>query len=59
VPIVLFDQRYWRRMVNFDAFVEEDMVEPAELALFEFADTPEAAWEAMVRRGLKAHAAER
>ena len=59
VPIVLFDQRYWRRMVNFDAFVEEDMVEPADLALFEFADTPEAAWEAMVRRGLKAHAAER
>ena len=58
VPIVLFDQRYWRRMVNFDAFVEEDMIEPADLTLFEFADTAEAAWDAMVRRGLKAHAAE-
>jgi hypothetical protein len=39
--------------------IMEDMIEPADLALFEFADTPEAAWDAMVRRGLKAHAAER
>ena len=41
--------------MNFDALVEDDMIEPADLALFEFADTPEAAWQAMVRRGLKAH----
>jgi uncharacterized protein (TIGR00730 family) len=55
VPIVLFDQAYWRRMVNFDALLNEDMVEAADLALFEYADTPEEAWQAMVRRGLKAH----
>jgi len=28
------------------------------MALFEFADTPEAAWQSMVRRGLKAHSPE-
>ena len=33
------------------------MIAPADLTLFEFADTPEAAWDAMVRRGLKAHTA--
>ena len=55
LPIVLFDQAYWRRIVNFNAFIEEDMIEPADLTLFDFADTPEAAWDAMVRRGLKAH----
>ncbi len=55
MPIVLFDRDYWRRMVNFDALVDEDVIEQADLGLFEFADTPEAAWEAMVRRGLKAH----
>jgi hypothetical protein len=35
------------------------MIEPADLALFEFADTAEAAWDVMVRRGLKAHTVER
>ena len=55
VPIVLFDENYWRRMVNFDALLEDEMIEPTDLALFDFADTPEAAWEALVRRGLKAH----
>jgi uncharacterized protein (TIGR00730 family) len=55
MPIVLFDQTYWRRMINFDALVEEDVIAPEDLALFEFADTAEAAWEVMVRRGLKAH----
>ena len=55
LPIVLFDQAFWRRVVNFDALVEEEVIEPADLTLFEFADTPEAAWEAMIRRGLKAH----
>ena len=55
LPIVLFDQTYWRRVINFDALLEADMIDATDLALFEFADTPEAAWEAMVKRGLKAH----
>ncbi|MEJ0015986.1 MAG: TIGR00730 family Rossman fold protein [Acetobacteraceae bacterium] len=55
LPIVLFDEAYWRRVINFEALVDSEMVERADLALFDFADTPEAAWDAMVRRGLKAH----
>ena len=55
VPIVLFDEAYWRRVVNFDALLEEEMIEAADLSLFDFADTPEAAWQALLRRGLKAH----
>jgi hypothetical protein len=31
------------------------MIESADLDLFEFADTAEDAWAALVRRGLKAH----
>ena len=52
VPIVLFDQAYWRKVLSFESFLEEGMVGADELALIEFADTPEAAWEALVRRGL-------
>lgn len=52
VPIVLFDQEYWRRLVNFEALIEEGMVRAEEVALLAFADTVEEAWEAMLRRGL-------
>jgi uncharacterized protein (TIGR00730 family) len=55
VPIVLFDSAYWRRLINFEMLVEEHMINPADLGLFDFADTPEAAWEVLVRKGLKAH----
>ncbi len=53
IPIVLFEEAYWRRVISFDALLAEGMIGAAEIALFEFADTPEAAWEALVRRGLK------
>jgi len=54
-PIVLFDQGYWRRLINFDALVEEAMISPQDLALFEFADTAEDVWNSLLKRGLKAH----
>lgn len=57
MPIVLFGESYWRRLVNFDAMVEEGVVAAADLRLFDFADTPEQAWEVLMRRGLRAHAA--
>jgi uncharacterized protein (TIGR00730 family) len=57
LPIVLFNESYWRRIVNFEALAEENMISPQDLALFEFAETPEQAWQSLVRRGLKAHAA--
>jgi len=51
VPIVLFDQGYWRGIVNFDRLVEEDMIARADLDLFAFADTPEEIWNILVVRG--------
>jgi uncharacterized protein (TIGR00730 family) len=45
VPIVLFGSDYWKRLVNFELLVEEGVISPADLALFQFADAPEAAWE--------------
>jgi len=54
VPIVLFDEAYWRRLVNFEALVEEGMIARADLALFDFADSAEAIWAALMARGLSA-----
>jgi uncharacterized protein (TIGR00730 family) len=55
VPIVLVDEEYWRRLINFEVLVEEGMISAGDLELFDFADSAEAAWEALTRRGLRAH----
>jgi len=55
MPVVLFGRDYWRDIVDFDALLRHDMIEAADLALFDWADDAEEAWAAMVRRGLVAH----
>jgi uncharacterized protein (TIGR00730 family) len=45
VPIVLFGSDYWKRLVNFDVLIEEGVISPADLDLFQYADEPEAAWD--------------
>jgi uncharacterized protein (TIGR00730 family) len=55
VPIVLIGRSYWQRLVNFDAMVEDGMIDAADLSLFSFADTAEEAWSELVAHGLKAH----
>jgi uncharacterized protein (TIGR00730 family) len=54
-PIVLFGRAYWRSVINFEALVEQGMIAPADLSLFERVDDAEEAWAAMLRRGLVAH----
>jgi len=48
MPVLLFDEAYWRRIVNFDALAEEDMISPADRDLVQYVETPEAAWQAIV-----------
>jgi uncharacterized protein (TIGR00730 family) len=56
IPVVLFDEAYWRSIINFEKLVEHGAIDPADLTLFRFADTAEAAWDALVEQGLgKAH----
>jgi len=52
IPVVLFDQAYWRSVVNFDALVEAGMVDAADLDLLRFADTAEEIWGELVAGGL-------
>ncbi len=56
VPIVLYEEVYWRKIVSFDALLAEGMIGPEEMGLFEFAEAPEAAWEALLRHGVKMEA---
>jgi uncharacterized protein (TIGR00730 family) len=54
IPVVLFDQAYWRSVVNFDALVEADMIDAADLQLFRFAETAEEVWNELIAGGLLA-----
>jgi uncharacterized protein (TIGR00730 family) len=53
LPVVLYDSKFWKGLINFEAFVAAGMVNRADLDLFCFADTPREAWEQLVKRGLK------
>ena len=47
VPIILFGSEYWKRLINLDVLVEEGVVSPEDLGLFQFMDDPQQAWEAI------------
>ncbi|MBM3533021.1 MAG: TIGR00730 family Rossman fold protein [Alphaproteobacteria bacterium] len=55
IPIVLFGRSYWERIISFEALIEEEMIYAEDVKVFDFADTAEEAWRALVARGLKAH----
>lgn len=44
IATILYDEAYWRSVVNFDALIENGMIEACDCELFDFADTPEDAW---------------
>ncbi len=43
--IVLYDSKFWKRLFNFELLVEEGAISPEDLTLFQYADTPEEAWQ--------------
>ena len=49
IPIVLFDETYWRSIVKFEQLAFEGTIREEDLALFTFADTPEDAWARLER----------
>jgi uncharacterized protein (TIGR00730 family) len=56
IPVVLFDEAYWRRVIDFDAMVETGMADAADLELFRFAETAEDVWAKLLACGLKVDA---
>lgn len=54
LPIVLYDGAYWREVVNFKHIADHGMISPEDLNLFQFASTPDEAWERLIANGLEA-----
>lgn len=47
MPVLLFDENYWRSVVNFEAMVEQGVIDEHDLAIFRFVQTAEQAWQAI------------
>jgi uncharacterized protein (TIGR00730 family) len=45
MPVLLFGKDYWSRIINFQAMVDEGMIPPEDLQLFQFVETAEEAWK--------------
>ena len=45
IPVLLFGQKFWERVINFDALVEEGTISSEDLELFQYVETAEAAWD--------------
>ncbi|MFN3668061.1 MAG: TIGR00730 family Rossman fold protein [Brevundimonas sp.] len=53
IPIVLFDEGYWRSVINFDVLVAHGMIAAADLQLFRFAEDAEGLWRTLLGCGVK------
>jgi uncharacterized protein (TIGR00730 family) len=52
IPIVLFDEQYWRSAVNFEAMIQNGMIDRSECDLFTFANTADEIWSKLLACGL-------
>ena len=47
MPILLFGEAFWNRVVNFEELMLEGVISPPDLELFQFVETAEEAWAAI------------
>lgn len=52
VPIVLYDEEFWKSFLNMETLIEAGTISPDDLNLFSYANSPEEAWETLVARGV-------
>ena len=45
MPVLLFGQDFWTRIINFDAISEAGTISPEDLDLFQFVETAQEAWD--------------
>jgi hypothetical protein len=45
IPVLLFGRRFWQRVINFEALVEEGTINFEDLNIFQYVSTAEEAWD--------------
>ncbi len=49
IPVILFGQDYWQRLIDWEMLVEEGTIAPEDLRLIMHAETAKEAWDIIVR----------
>ncbi len=44
IPVLIFGKDFWKRIIDFEALVEEGTVSPEDIQLFQYVETAEEAW---------------
>jgi predicted Rossmann-fold nucleotide-binding protein len=44
LPVLLMGSRYWKRIINFDALIDEGAIGQQDLQIFRYVDSAEEAW---------------
>jgi len=45
IPLLLFNERFWRNVVNFEGLVEEGTISAEDINLIKYVETAEEAWD--------------
>jgi hypothetical protein len=45
LPIIVYDEKFWKSVLNFEGFLEAGVISKNDLNLFQFCNTPEKAFE--------------
>jgi predicted Rossmann-fold nucleotide-binding protein len=51
ITVVVYGQEYWKKVFNLEALVDSGAISPKDIELFQFADSPEQAFD-LLRKGL-------
>ena len=49
VPLILFGEKFWRTIINFEALAEFGTIAPNDINLVHFVETAEEAWDIIAR----------
>lgn len=49
IPIVFVGESYWKKMVNFEGFMEEGVIDPEDMDIFTFVETAQEAWDTILQ----------
>lgn len=59
LAVIIYDKKYWSKIINFDALVEHGMISKSDLNLFSMCDTVDEAYEIIIKHLKKYYSKEK
>jgi uncharacterized protein (TIGR00730 family) len=59
LAVIIYDKKYWSKIINFEALVELGMISKSDLSLFTMCDTIDEAYDAIIRHLKKYYSKEK